>query len=104
MKRVFMTFVGALAVTIAAHAQPVEAQTYAAPCGARDDLANKLKQRYDEMPSALGIASNGRLVEVFTSPNGTWTIVLTRPDGVSCLLAVGQDWQTMVRDAVDVES
>ena len=41
---------------------------------------------------ALGLASNGGLLEVLTSGNGgTWTIILTMPNGVSCLVAAGKE-------------
>lgn len=34
-------------------------------------------------------------IEVYASPDGTWTIVTTRPDGMSCLMAAGQAWETL---------
>lgn len=30
-------------------------------------------------------------VEVWTNPNGEWALVLTYPNGVSCLMAVGTE-------------
>jgi len=46
----------------------------------------------------MGVSTNGSLVELYTSENGTWTLMLTRPDGVSCLIAAGQNWEAF--DAV----
>ena len=58
-----------------------------------------LNQRYAELPSALGVQADGQLVEVFVSENGmSWTIVLTRPDGWSCIVAVGEHWERCRRD------
>ena len=55
-----------------------------------------LNQKYSEAPSAVGVQANGHLVEVFASNDGTsWTIVVTRPDGVSCIVAVGENWETV---------
>jgi hypothetical protein len=35
-----------------------------------------------------------RVVELYSSETtGTWTILVTRPDGISCLLAAGQLWE-----------
>jgi hypothetical protein len=35
----------------------------------------------------------GRLLEVFATGSGsTWTIVMTRPDGTSCVVASGEAW------------
>jgi hypothetical protein len=65
-------------------------------CHHRTDLTEMLDQRYDEQQSALGVQADGQLVEVFVSENGTsWTIVLTRPDGWSCIVAVGQHWESL---------
>lgn len=101
MKRMFMTVMGALLILLGALVQPAAAQT---SCGARQDVADKLKRGYDEQPSALGLAHNGTVVEVFTSPTGTWTIILTRPDGVSCLMATGESWQAMAQEIAELES
>ena len=38
------------------------------------------------------------LVEVYASEEtGTWTILMTRPDGTTCLLAAGQRWEQDAR-------
>jgi len=29
------------------------------------------------------------------STEGTWTLVITQPNGVSCLIAAGQDWESL---------
>ncbi len=63
-------------------------------CGHRKDVLKELSERYKEAPVALGVASNGGLLEVLSSNGGaTWTIIVTSPDGVSCLVAAGEDWQ-----------
>jgi len=50
--------------------------------------------KYRESPVAVGLASNGKLLEVLTSEDGsTWTILLTSPNGISCLFAAGSSWQ-----------
>ena len=42
----------------------------------------------------MGMSTNGGLVELYTSDTGTWTLMLTQPDGVSCLIAAGQNWES----------
>src|SRR5262245_59030084 len=65
-------------------------------CHSHADLKVMLNQKYSEAPSAIGMQANGHLVEVFASNDGTsWTIVVTRPDGLSCIVAVGEDWETL---------
>ena len=36
--------------------------------------------------------NSGRVFEVFASKAGTWSIVITGPDGLACLVAVGNGW------------
>jgi hypothetical protein len=39
---------------------------------------------------------NGNIVELFTSEKGSWTLLLTLPTGVSCLIAAGDNWEFML--------
>jgi hypothetical protein len=88
--------VGAFGLTSSALAQPPPQTALAPACHSHADLAAMLNQRYSEAPSAVGVQANGHLVEVFASNDGTsWTIVVTRPDGWSCIVAVGEDWETL---------
>jgi hypothetical protein len=65
-------------------------------CHSHTDLAEMLDQTYAEQPSAIGVQANGHLVEVFVSNDGnSWTIVVTRPDGWSCIVAVGENWESL---------
>jgi hypothetical protein len=52
-----------------------EAQTALAD---RTDVVKTLSEKHGEKSAALGLASNGGLFELFTSPDGaTWTIIIT---------------------------
>jgi hypothetical protein len=63
-------------------------------CHSHTDLTEMLDQKFAEQPTAIGLQSNGQLVEVFVANDGTsWTIVVTRPDGWSCIVAVGEHWE-----------
>ena len=63
-------------------------------CGPRDDLAKQLEQKYGERPIASGVSGRGALVEVFMSADGSsWSIVLTRPNGMACLVDEGEGWR-----------
>jgi hypothetical protein len=73
---------------------PLAAAKAEPACGHRVDVLKELSERYKEAPVALGLASNGSLLEVLSSDGGTtWTIIVTSPDGTSCLVAAGEDWQ-----------
>lgn len=68
----------------------------APPCEDRGKLVAQLAQKYQETSIAIGVASNGKLVEVLTNSSGeTWTIIVTSPEGMSCLVATGQGWRKL---------
>lgn len=86
-----VVFTGAAAATSMTTTQAA-AQTRA-PCAAHGDLAEQLGDRFDEQPVARGLASNGTVMEVFsTRDGGSWTMVVTMPNGTSCVVAAGEGW------------
>lgn len=71
--------------------------TFAAPvCGDRVKVIDSLSAKYAEEPVAVGVTSNGGVIEVLKAPDGkTWTILFTYPNGPSCLVARGESWQDL---------
>ena len=61
-------------------------------CGERDEFVEKLNRAYGERPASAGLESEGNLVEIFRSDEGSWTILATQPTGISCIVAVGEAW------------
>jgi len=62
-------------------------------CFERTALLKYLSGKFKEAPVAAGLAANGSVLELFSSPDGeTWTIVLTHPNGASCVMASGENW------------
>jgi hypothetical protein len=87
----------AIAAATAASAQ--------AACLAHDKLVEMLDGRYSERPVAAGLEVGGRLFEVFAADDGaTWTMVITTPEGASCVVAVGQEWQEPQQLAFEPET
>lgn len=72
---------------------PVLAQ---AVCGERGEVAGKLKEKYKEAPVSMGLSNSGSVVEVFASKTGTFTIVMTHPNGIACLMAAGENWEEAI--------
>ncbi|MBM3524577.1 MAG: hypothetical protein FJX57_16650 [Alphaproteobacteria bacterium] len=71
-----------------------------ASCFKRPDLIKYLSSNFKEAPVAVGVTDAGMLLEVFTTRSGeTWTVAVTTPHGLTCLMATGQDWQTVPRAA-----
>ena len=65
------------------------------PCHPRSDVVTQLSIQYGEQPVARGLTAAGQMVEVFASPSGTFTIVVTRHDSLSCLIAAGKGWHAI---------
>ena len=73
-------------------ASPVHGQQV---CGMRADLANHLSKVYAEVPVGRGLTENGTLIEIFAAKNGSWTMLETRPNGISCLRGSGNSWSNL---------
>ena len=75
------------------------------PCDQRDNVLGLLAERYRELPIAVGVTSEGSLVEVLTdAKGGTWTIIVTSPEGLSCLVLSGEGWQAKLQVAQEPEA
>ena len=61
---------------------------HAQQCAPRADVVAGLAANYAETPRLMGIAGV-QMMEVFASDTGTWTITVTSPEGVTCLVASG---------------
>lgn len=71
-------------------------ESFANPvCGERTVLIRALSDRYNEAPKSMGLSADGAVVEVLASTAGTWTILITRPDGLACLMASGESWENL---------
>lgn len=65
-------------------------------CGQRTTVLDYLSARYSEKPVAMGVAANGGLIEVLTSIEGTtFTIIVTMPEGETCMVAAGESWESL---------
>lgn len=81
-------------VTVALMARPAEA----APtiCGDRAEMTKTLMERYGEYPRVMGVSGDGSLLEVYASADtGTWTVLMSRPNGTACMLAAGQSLEVL---------
>ncbi len=73
-------------------AQQVQAQS----CAPREDIIQRLAETYGETRRGIGIARQGSVMEVYASDSsGSWTITVTLPDGVTCLIASGHAYEDL---------
>lgn len=90
-----------LALTIAATAMgaaPVHAQGNCAP---REIVVERLKGSFGEGLAAGGLRSESQVLEIWAAPEtGTWTVLMTRADGITCVVASGTNWHQQDPDLV----
>jgi hypothetical protein len=80
-----LTFLS-LALPTALHAQT--------NCADRKLVIEKLEASYGEVFAGGGLQSATQIFEVwFSDEKGTWTILMTRADGLSCIMASGTNWR-----------
>ena len=61
-------------------------------CAPRTEVIKVLAAKYQESQRALGLINEKAMMEIYVSPKGTWTMVVTNEQGVSCVLADGEAW------------
>jgi hypothetical protein len=64
-------------------------------CGERDVLLEQFATQHDEKPQALGLGADGGVIEVLVSPAGGWTMLVTYPERPTCVVAMGEAWETL---------
>ena len=75
-----------------------EASAQEAACGQREQVVKMLETRHAEVPVNMGLAMNGAVVEVFSTVDGTsWSLLMTMPDGRTCLIAAGESWMSVTQ-------
>ncbi len=63
-------------------------------CADRDSVIARLEEGYGERFAGGGLQNSQRIFEIWLSEDkGTWTILMTRADGKSCIMASGTNWR-----------
>jgi hypothetical protein len=91
--------VAAVAFCLAYGLLPGAAVAASLLCYPRDDLLAGLEGRYGEMPAFAGVTADGKLFEVLVGADGSFTALLSLPEGLACPLAAGEGWRPMPRRA-----
>ncbi len=92
MKKTTLTLIAAVCLT----AQAADAQNASRNCAPREVVVKRLAEKYGESRQSIGIGQQGTVMETFASADtGTWTITVTMPTGVTCLVASGQSYEEL---------
>ncbi|MFK7752293.1 MAG: hypothetical protein AB8B51_07060 [Sedimentitalea sp.] len=71
-------------------------------CAPREVVVDRLSTSYGETRQSIGLGAQGAVVEVFASGDTrTWTITVTMPNGLTCLVASGQSFETLAEALPD---
>ncbi|WP_323763873.1 hypothetical protein [Marinovum sp.] len=83
-------FTASLVFGTVALGPPALAQT---TCMPRDHMVDSLSSKFSESLAGGGLQTEQRLIEIWrSSDSGSFTIIMTRPDGISCVVAAGEYW------------
>ena len=62
---------------------------FAQGCYPRAAIVEGISEQYGEVMRMQAMTTRGRVMEMFVAPSGSWTMILSRPDGTSCPVASG---------------
>lgn len=64
------------------------------PCGDGADIIAHLEKDWGEGAEILALDASGRMVRILVNPDtGTWSMLLTAPNGLTCLVSHGSAWE-----------
>jgi hypothetical protein len=71
-----------------------QAQAQTPTCAQHPQIVERLAEHFGETRQSIGLSNDNTVVEVFASTDtGSWTITVTQPGGLTCLVAAGQAYQ-----------
>ena len=96
-KVLILTCVAALAAT--------SATAQSGNCANHASVVERLASGYGESRQSIGLGADNTVVEVFASlDTGTWTIAVTQPGGLTCLVASGGAFQVIAEGLPNLDS
>lgn len=88
-KHLMTAFVAAVAVSAATvHADA------ATQCGPRADIIKAIGDEFHESEAGRGLINPNTVLEIFVSTQGSWTVLASDTHGQSCILSVGEGWDS----------
>lgn len=67
-------------------------------CADRGRLMVQLADQYGETRQTIGMAGSGVIEQFANAATGTWTLTITRPSGVMCIIGAGQNFERVDHD------
>ncbi|MEM6595384.1 MAG: hypothetical protein AAF672_11390 [Pseudomonadota bacterium] len=94
MKKQYLALsLGFVAVLAAAQASYAQGNNR---CAERSKVIERLAGKFGESRQSIGMAANNSIVEMYASKEtGTWTITVTHPNGITCMVAAGNAYEAV---------
>ena len=93
-----LLLIASILLTSCASQVATSAPVVVVACDFRDELAVSLYESFGEYLVGFGQNNLGGFIELFVNDElKTWSIVVTRPDGWSCIAAAGKGWDVKTR-------
>ena len=68
-------------------------------CGKTGLIESHISSKYGETIAGAGIAPDGNTIFVLSNPvSGTFTFMVKRKDGISCIIISGKGYQSVIQD------
>lgn len=105
MKKTMLNPKSALAFALVLPLCATMANAQARSCAPRDLVVKRLAEKYGESRQSIGMGQKGVVMETFaSSETGSWTITVTTPNGLTCLVASGQAYEVLAEALPAAES
>ncbi len=82
-----------VATAVAMSAGAARAET-GSQCAPRADLVKALGDKYHESVAGRGLINPNVVLEIFVSDQGSWTVIASDIKGQSCVMSVGEGWDS----------
>jgi hypothetical protein len=66
----------------------------AGQCAPRADIIKALGSKFHESQAGSGLINPNVVLEIFVSDQGSWTVLASDTKGQSCVLSVGEGWDS----------
>ena len=61
-------------------------------CAPRADMLASLSEHFGEAPRVIALTQQGNVMEITVSASGSWSLLVTTPNGNTCMAAAGTDF------------
>ncbi len=93
----------AIIVAVALSIGRADAQSMAA-CSPHDQVVKILTENYGEEQTIIALTANNLVMELFVNPDtASWTALITHPDGNTCIVSAGENFEFAVTEVPGVD-